>query len=49
MQTTDRLIVFAFPTLIALSCLYTKQHYFVDLPADAALGWFTFELFKPIY
>ena len=31
--------VFAFPILVALSCLYTKQHYLVDLPPGAALGW----------
>jgi len=42
-------LVFAFPALIALSCLYTKQHYVVDLPAGAALGWFVFQLFKLIY
>jgi membrane-associated phospholipid phosphatase len=41
--------VFAFPALIALSCLFTKQHYLVDLPAGAALGWFTFGLFRMIY
>ncbi len=41
--------VFAFPAIIALSCLYTKQHYVVDLPAGAALGWFVFKLFKLIY
>ena len=27
-----------FPLLIALSCVYTKQHYLVDLPAGALLG-----------
>ena len=35
----------AFPALIALSCLFTKQHYLIDIPAGAALGWFTFKLF----
>ena len=35
----------AFPVLIALSCLFTKQHYLIDIPAGAALGWFTFKLF----
>ncbi|MDB6064901.1 MAG: hypothetical protein JWR26_1109 [Pedosphaera sp.] len=40
---------FAFPALIALSCVYTKQHYVVDLPAGALLGWFVFALFKMIY
>jgi membrane-associated phospholipid phosphatase len=33
---------FAFPALIALSCLFTKQHYVVDLPAGALLGWSCF-------
>jgi membrane-associated phospholipid phosphatase len=42
-------LVFAFPALIALSCLYTKQHYIVDLPAGALLGWFTFKLFQVLY
>ena len=38
--------VFAFPMMIALSCLFTKQHYVVDLPAGAALGWFTFHAYR---
>ena len=29
---------FLFPVLIALSCLFTKQHYLVDIPAGAAKG-----------
>jgi len=41
--------VFLFPVLIGLSCLYTKQHYVIDLPAGAALGLFVFGLFKLIY
>jgi membrane-associated phospholipid phosphatase len=36
---------FAFPALIGLSCLFTKQHYLVDVPAGAALGWATFRVF----
>ena len=40
---------FTFPVLIGVSCLYTKQHYVVDLPAGALLGWFVFGLFKMIY
>jgi membrane-associated phospholipid phosphatase len=35
---------FAFPALIAASCLFTKQHYVVDLPAGAALGWTVYRL-----
>lgn len=31
--------VFLFPLLIACSCTFTKQHYLLDLPAGAALGW----------
>ena len=31
--------VFLFPALIGLSCLLTKQHYLIDVPAGAALGW----------
>jgi hypothetical protein len=38
--------VFAFPVLIALSCLFTKQHYLIDLPAGATLGWVSFLCFR---
>jgi membrane-associated phospholipid phosphatase len=37
--------VFLFPLLIAASCVFTKQHYLVDLPAGAALGWGAYQLF----
>ena len=40
---------FAFPALIAPSCLFTKQHYLLDLPAGAALGWVVYQLFTLIY
>lgn len=33
-----------FPALIAISCMFTKQHYLLDLPAGAALGWGVFQL-----
>jgi membrane-associated phospholipid phosphatase len=36
---------YLFPVLIALSCLFTKQHYVVDLPAGAALGWLAHRAF----
>ena len=36
---------FAFPVLIGLSCLFTKQHYLIDVPAGAALGWAAFRVF----
>jgi membrane-associated phospholipid phosphatase len=42
-------MVVAFPVLIGLSCLFTKQHYIVDLPAGALLGWLVFKLFQMIY
>ncbi len=31
--------VFLFPALIGVSCLFTKQHYFVDLAPGLLLGW----------
>jgi len=34
---------FAFPLLIAVSCIFTKQHYLVDLPVGAVLGWGIFQ------
>ena len=39
---------FAFPLLIALSCLFTKQHYLLDLPAGAALGWMVHGLYATV-
>ena len=39
-------LVFMFPALIALSCIFTKQHYLLDLPAGAALGWGAFLVFQ---
>jgi len=39
---------FAFPLLIALSCLFTKQHYLLDLPAGAALGWVVHGLYAAV-
>ena len=38
--------VWAFPALIAASCLFTKQHYLIDLPAGAGLGWVAFRVFE---
>ena len=37
---------FTFPALIGLSCLFTKQHYVIDVPAGAALGWVAFRAFQ---
>lgn len=33
---------YLFPLAIAVSCLFTKQHYLVDLPFGAALGWLAY-------
>ena len=41
--------VLLFPILIALSCLFTKQHYVIDLPAGGLLGWLVFQLFTLMY
>jgi membrane-associated phospholipid phosphatase len=48
MHLYDRLgaAVFVFPLLTGLSCLFTKQHYFVDVPAGVALGAGAFTLYK---
>jgi len=36
---------FIFPALIGLSCVLTKQHYLVDVPPGAALGWVAYEAY----
>jgi membrane-associated phospholipid phosphatase len=36
---------FAFPALVALSCLFTKQHYLMDLPPGAILGWSVYQVY----
>jgi membrane-associated phospholipid phosphatase len=41
--------VFVFPVLIALSCLFTKQHYLIDLPAGAGLGWVAYKIYELLY
>ena len=38
-------LAYLFPVLIALSCVFTKQHYLVDLPFGAALGWLAFQAY----
>jgi membrane-associated phospholipid phosphatase len=40
-------VAIAFPLLIGASCVLTKQHYLVDVPAGAALGWAAFGLMRP--
>jgi len=49
LQSSLGLWAFLFPALIAASCLFTKQHYVIDLPAGALVGWVTFQAFKWIY
>jgi membrane-associated phospholipid phosphatase len=38
-----------FPALIAVSCLFTKQHYIVDLPAGAMLGGVVYWVYHLVY
>lgn len=38
-----------FPFLIALSALYTRQHYIADLLPGALLGWLAYRLFELMY
>lgn len=42
-------VAMAFPALIALSCLFTKQHYVLDLPAGALLGGLAFWIYQFTY
>ena len=42
-------LAFLFPVLIALSCVFTKQHYLIDLPFGAALGWIAFQAYCRVY
>ena len=37
--------IFAFPALIGLSCVFTKQHFVIDVPGGLTLGWATHKLF----
>jgi membrane-associated phospholipid phosphatase len=37
---------FAFPVIIALSALWTKQHYVVDVVAGLFPGWVAWEIYK---
>ena len=49
LQTSLGLWAFVFPLLIAASCVFTKQHYVIDVPAGAAVGWAAFQVFQWIY
>lgn len=42
-------VVIAFPVLIALSCLFTKQHYLLDLPAGVLLGGVAYGIYHATY
>jgi len=39
-------LVFLFPLLIGVSCVLTKQHYVLDVPPGAALGWAVYEAYQ---
>jgi membrane-associated phospholipid phosphatase len=39
---------FVFPILVSLSCVFTKQHYLVDLPPGAILGWTVYRLYAAV-
>ncbi|MBI2134720.1 phosphatase PAP2 family protein [Candidatus Woesearchaeota archaeon] len=41
--------IFLFPLLTALSALYTKQHYFLDVIPGAFFGWIAFKIFQLTY
>lgn len=41
--------ILAFPILIALSAIFTKQHFILDLPPGAVLGWLVFNIYKWLY
>jgi membrane-associated phospholipid phosphatase len=41
-------LVLAFPVLIGLSCLFTKQHYLMDIPTGASLGYAIFMLSRMV-
>jgi membrane-associated phospholipid phosphatase len=40
------LLSFAFPILIGASCVFTKQHYLVDLPPGALFGYAAYQFFR---
>lgn len=41
--------IFVFPILIMMSCLFTKQHYLLDLAAGCALAVAVFSLYPMMY
>lgn len=46
MQRTLGPAAFAFPVLISLSCLFTKQHYLIDVPGGMLLGWLAYAAYR---
>jgi membrane-associated phospholipid phosphatase len=41
-------LALVFPVLIGLSCLFTKQHYLMDIPTGASLGYAIFMLSRMV-
>lgn len=41
--------IFAFPILIMMSCLFTKQHYLLDVPAGCALAAAVYSIYPIMY
>ena len=46
---SDKYLFFTFPFLIGISCLYTKQHYFIDILAGALLGSVIYYMYGYIF
>lgn len=42
-------LVFIMPILISMSTLFTKQHYVIDIPAGAVLGFFVFSIHLKLF
>lgn len=38
-------VTLVFPLLVALSCVFTKQHYVLDVPFGAGIGWVAFKAY----
>ena len=42
------MIALTYPLLVSISCLYTKQHYVIDVIAGVLLGWCVYELYTGV-